>query len=570
MHAQPIRRFILTTLNEKISTRCFTAIANAKIVKDLVVEGLFDQALEFFKACSSAQSLLFILQIHSLVLKTGFERGTITANSLLSIYGKCSHVEYARLLFDTMPQRDTITWNSMITCYVRNGCYAESIKMLREMYSSGFDPKPELIACILSVCGKTGDLRSGKEIHARLILGGCMALSIFPSTALVDMYSRCFNLEAAFHVFNQMKERNEVSWTAMIKGCTSNKSYGMSIQAFREMQLEGIKPNRVTLIVVLPACAALGALKQGKEIHAFAFRWRFESESHFAAALIDMYSKCGNALGLATLIFNRLGTRDVVMWSSMIGSYSQIGDGKRAMELFYQMQIEGIKPNSVTLLELLSACTSLLSLDYGRRVHGHLLKSGLELNVFIGNSLVDMYAKCGCLNAAHKIFKEMPTKDSVSWSALIHGYGLHGYGTKALELFHEMQQRKFETDNITFLAVLSACNHSGLIAEGQDLYNDAIRENKISLTLEHYACYIDLLGRSGKLEDACEIISHMPMEPNATIFSCLTSACKAHGRLEVAGELACRLIKLEPENMANYTLLCMVYAELVTGLVSQT
>ncbi|XP_043714555.1 pentatricopeptide repeat-containing protein At4g31070, mitochondrial [Telopea speciosissima] len=592
MYAQPIKRCILTTQTGKISIRRFTAISNAgpiptesffpteKTIKDLVLEGSFDQALEFYKqlhlygfnrngsilltvikACSSSQSLLFGLQIHSFVLKIGFDRELITANSLLSMYGKCSHIEYARLMFETMPLRDTITLNSMITCYVRNGYYADSIKMLKEMYSSGFEPKPELVANILSVCGQTGDFRSGKEIHARLILNGCMASSIFLSTALVDMYSRCFNLEAAFHVFNQMKERNEVSWTAMIKGCTENKSYDLSFQAFREMQLEGIKPNRVSLIVVLPACAALGALKQGKEIHAYAFHQRFESESHFAAALIHMYSKCENALGLAMLIFDRLGTRDVVMWSSMIRSCYQIGDGNRAMELFYQMQMEGIKPNSVTLLAIVSASTSLFSIDNGLGVHGYIVKSGLELDVFIGNSLVDMYAKCGCLNASHQIFKEMPTKDSISWSALIHGYGLHGYGTKALELFHKMQQKKFEPDNITFLAVLSACKHSGLIAEGQYLYNDAIRDNKISLTLEHYACYIDLLGRSGKLEDACEIISHMPMEPNATIFSCLSSACKAHGRLEVAEELAYRLLKLEPENVANYTLLCMVYAE---------
>ncbi|KAJ4963360.1 hypothetical protein NE237_023299 [Protea cynaroides] len=593
MYAQSIRRFTRPTQTEKIKLRCFTAIANVdlrttelfsptnKTVKDLVIDGLFDQALEIYKqqlhpfgvngngsilptvikACSSAKSLFFGVQIHSFVLKTGFDSEPITANSLLSMYSKCSHVGYARLMFDTMPLRDTITWNSMITCYVRNGYHVEAIEMLREMYSSSFEPKPELVASILSVCGQTGDLRSGKEIHARLILSGSMELSIFQSTALVDMYSRCLNLKAAFHVFNQMKDRNEVSWTAMIKGCTSNKRYDESIQLFREMQIEGVKPNRVTVIVVLSACAALGALKQGKEIHAYAFHRGFESESHFAAALIDIYSKCKKALALATHIFYRLGTRDVVTWSSMIGSYSQIGDGNRAMEFFYQMLMEGIKPNSVTILAIVSACTSLLSVDYGCGVHGYILKSGLDLDVFVGNSLVNMYAKSGCLDASHQIFKEMRTKDSVSWSALIHGYGLHGYGAKALELFHEMQERKFVPDNITFLAALSTCNHSGLIAEGQYLFNDAIRDNKISLTLEHYACYIDLLGRSGKLEDACEIISHMPMKPNATIFSSLASACKIHGRLEAAEELAYRLIKLEPENVANYTLLCMVYAE---------
>ncbi|KAF8400132.1 hypothetical protein HHK36_013428 [Tetracentron sinense] len=574
---------------KKSITRGFTSSSVSAInskVKDLVCKGLFDQTLKFYKqdlhpsalhlnysiilpsvikASSSPQFLHFGLQLHSFALKTGSDSEPVTSNSLLSMHSKCSNIDSARRLFDTMLLRDTITWNSMITCYNQNGYCVEALEMFKEMCFYCFEPKPEVIASVLSVCGRMGDLGLGREIHARVVCDGRIVQSIFLSTALVDMYSRCFELPMAFRVFNQMIERNEVSWTAMIAGCTANESYNMSLNVFRAMQFEGIKPNRVTLITVLPACTELDAIEHGKEIHGHVFRHGFDSESHIAAALIDMYCKCREAFRYARLIFERLEERDVVVWSSMIGRYSQNGDGDGdgtdKMKLFHRMRVEGIEPNSVTLLAIIAACTTLSSVNHGRGVHGYILKSGLNSDIFISNSLINMYAKCGFIHASHQIFKEMPARDPVSWTALIQGYGLHGYGTEALQLFNEMRERKIEPDGITVLAVLSACNYAGLIEEGQRLFNHMMQDSNIELTVQHYACYIDLLGRSGKLEDACEVVIRLPMKPSATIWSCLVSACKAHNRLEVAEMLAHRLIDLEPENAANYTLLCMVYAE---------
>ncbi|XP_010260180.1 PREDICTED: pentatricopeptide repeat-containing protein At4g31070, mitochondrial [Nelumbo nucifera] len=586
MH-QLIRRIHLLTQGERIKFSISNAgptlsvsVTHAR-VRDLVSEGLFYQTLKFYKeeihpsglhgnasilptiikACACAESLHFGLQIHSIVIKTGSDSEPITANSLLSMYARCSNVESARQLFDTMLIRDTITWNSMITCYIRNGYHHEAIEVFRQMGLAGLEPKPELVAGILSVCARMGNLRLGRQIHASLVRGGTVKSSIFLSTALLDIYSKCFHLDVAFNVFHQMTERNEVSWTAMIAGCTSNENCNLSVEVFRAMQVEGVRQNRVTLLAVLPACAELGALKHGKEIHGYAIHQGFESEPHFEAALLDMYCKCGAAQGPGWLVFERSKGRDVVMWSSVIRAYSQIGNISRAVELFREMQMEGIKPNSVTLLAIIAACTTHLSTMHGREVHGYSLKSGLSFDIFVGNSLIDMYAKCGYLDDAHQIFREMDTKDSVSWSVLIRGYGFHGCGKKALELFHEMEQRSVVPDAVTLLAVLSACNHAGLIVEGQDLIDHVARHNNVPLTLEHYTCYIDLLARSGKIEEACEVLSHMPMKPSSTTVSCLASACRAHGRLDIAEMLAHQLIKLEPENAANYTLLCTVYAE---------
>ncbi|KDP46746.1 hypothetical protein JCGZ_06534 [Jatropha curcas] len=344
-------------------------------------------------------------------------------------------------------------------------------------------------------------------------------------------------------------------------GCIANLEYDMAIDCFRAMLISRIRPNRVTLIGILPACAELGCVKHGKEIHGYALRHEFNLDHHFWSSLIPVYCRSGDISQSARLIFERSKVKDVVMWSSIIGSYSRNGDGIEAMELFRRMRGEGVEPNSVTLLAVITACTTLTSLKHGNATHGYIMKCGLNFDIFIENALINMYSKCGCLMASHQVFKEMHKKDLVSWSTLIAGYGLHGYGEEALYLFCEMQEKGVELDAITFLSVLSACNHAGLVKEGQQIFNNVKKDGKIPLTMEHYACLIDLLGKSGKIDDAFDILQTMPMKPSATIWSSLVSACRTHGRLEIAEILAHQLIKTEPGNAANYTLLSMIYAE---------
>ncbi|PIA42907.1 hypothetical protein AQUCO_02000389v1, partial [Aquilegia coerulea] len=512
------------------------------------------------KASSSAGFLHFGLQLHCLTLKTGLMSDIVIANSLISMYAKCSNPESASQLFDSMPTRDMITWNSMVTCYVQNGYVMEAIAKFNEMYLHGLRPKSELIASILSVCGRNGLLRSGKEIHSHVVSNGEINQCVYLSTSLVDMYSRCFDLKAAYQIFRCMKERNEVSWTAMIAGCITNGCYSMSLDLFRAMQVEEFKPNRVTLLAVLPACAELGSSKHGKQVHGYAIRHRYELEPQLAAAIIDMYCKCEGTLSLANLVFERLDESDVVVWSSLIGSYSKNGDSGNAIKLFNQMRIDGINPNATTMLAILTT----YSANHGQTVHAYIVKSGFDSDLYVGNSLIDMYAKCGRINASHQIFEEIPVRDSVSWSALIQGYGLNGCGTEALKLFGKMQEKDIEPDEITYLAVLSACNHGGLIEEGHKFFKQMQQGKKNSLTveLEHYACYIDLLGRSGYIEDACKVIKSMPIKPSPTIWSSLISSCKIHGRPDIAKQLVLQLIDSEPDNPANYTLSRMVYTEI--------
>ncbi|KAH0650641.1 hypothetical protein KY290_031504 [Solanum tuberosum] len=563
-----IKRFISTLSS-------FSEVHNT--IKQLVVKGKYDQALELYTAkvhCSHASSTfllpsiikacvhdqLFGLQLHSYVLKNGYSSECAISNSLISMYAKFSETKAAYQLFDTMPERDIISWNSMINCYYMNGYLLESLELFKEMYNvQGFVPKPELIASVISACIQTKNLKLGRAIHALTVVDERMETSIFLTTALVDFYWKCCEPDLAFLVFQRMEVKNEVSWTAMISGCIAEELYARAIELFRSMQLENVKPNRVTLTSILPACAEL---KYGKEIHGYAFRHGFDSDTKFSSAIVHMYSGCGEALQPMKNVFDRSTNKDVVMWTALITSYTRNKSScEEAIKLFNEMLLSGIQPNDVTLLALISASTNLLSVCHGRGMHGYAFTSGLSSHLFIGNSLINMYSKCGFLKDSAQVFQEMSIRDSASWSALINAYGTHGFGNKALELFNEMKESGIKTDSIALLAILSACNHCGLFEEGKKIFNEASKDRSCSITVELYACYIDLLGRAGKLEDASDVISRMPIKPTNRIWSSLISSCKLHGRLEVAERLAHRLTKSEPENAANYALLSLVYAE---------
>ncbi|XP_074369605.1 pentatricopeptide repeat-containing protein At4g31070, mitochondrial [Apium graveolens] len=512
------------------------------------------------KACSLSHTThhIFGFQLQCYVFKSGFDSDPVVTNSLISMHAKFLDTKCAATLFDHMPYKDSVSWNAMINCFIQNGCGLQALDMFAKMYALGFVPKSELIASLLSVCVRIGCVDIGRLIHAIVVLDERIEETVFLSTALVDLYWRCRKPMMAFYIFDMMEVRNEVSWTAMISGCATHHNYETALNCFISMQDEGVKPNRVTLIAILPASTTTG----GKQIHGYAFRHGYNSDIHFLSALIHMYCKSGETLDDAKLTFELSNNKDVVLWSSIIAGCSQNEDSAQdSIRYFNRMQKEEIAANYVTMLGLISACTNLSSISHGRVIHGYVLKCGLVSELSIGNCLVNMYSKCGSLTDSHQSFKELSTRDCISWGAIINAYALHGCGKEALNLLYEMQMSGIEADSITYLAVLSACNHAGLVEEGHTVFNKAVKVDNQSLSAKHYACHIDLLGRAGKLEDACDVIKAMPMKPSIRIWSSLVSACKLHGKLGVAEVLAHQLLLEEPKNAALHTLLSMVCAE---------
>ncbi|XP_073132074.1 pentatricopeptide repeat-containing protein At4g31070, mitochondrial-like isoform X2 [Henckelia pumila] len=528
-HFKNIKRLISTTPGA-------TASAHRPDIeiKRLVSQGQYGQAVAFYKqhvhpfesssntafifpsiakACAHSQIHQFLgLQIHCNVLKNGLGSEFTVSNSIISMYSKISGMENARRVFDEMPSRDTISWNGMINGYIQNGLFLEALKMFLDMYAHGFVPKPELIASVVSACVRSENWRIGRAVHALVLLDERIEKSVFVYTALLDFYWRFGDSNAAFLIFDRMEEKNVVSWTSMISGCMDACDYFTGFTYFRAMQVQHMKPNRVTLITILPACAGLDSILLGKEIHGYAIGHGFDSDSHLSSTLLHMYCESGEGLKLGKLIFEKSGKDNVVMWSAIISGYSHRKDGAReAIRLFNEMQKIGILPNNVTILAVISACANLASLPDGFVVHGCSLKLGLGSDLFIQNALINMYSKCGDLKDSVQVFDEMATRDCVSWSALIHAYGLYGYADEALQAFNEMQESGIKADEVIYLAILSTCNNAGLLDEGQMVFHRALKDADVSLTMEHYACYIDLLGRaeSGKWTGMEEVRRYM-------------------------------------------------------------
>ncbi len=377
--------------------------------------------------------------------------------------------------------------------------------------------------------------------------------------SLIDMYAKCGSLEDAWIVFNKMPSRDVVSWNAMILGHVKCGQGQKALELFHQMQQEGVQPNYVTFVGVLNACANGIALEEGRCVHHHIVQSGLEMNVFVGNSLVDMYAKCGR-IEDAWKVFHKMPSRDVVTWNALVLGHVKCGHEQKALELFQQMQQEGVLPKSVTFVGVLNACASVIALEEGRRVHQQIIQSGLESHVFVGSSLVDMYAKCGSIEDAFRVFNKMPSRDVVTWTAILGGCAMHGHGREALKHFEQMCDEGVQPDDITFVCVLSACSHAGLVDEGMRLYASMIRDYMIPAKLEHYTCMVDLLGCAGHLQEAENMVMEMPCKPQAAAWMALLGACRIHGNVGMAERVAKRILEMEPENAAVYVLLSNIYA----------
>jgi pentatricopeptide repeat protein len=272
-----------------------------------------------------------------------------------------------------------------------------------------------------------------------------------------------------------------------------------------------------------------------------------------------MYAKCG-AIDDAQRVFNKMPTHDAVSWTAMILGHVKCGQGHKALEVFQQMQQEGVLPNSVTFVGVVNACASLVVLEEGRRAHEQIIQSGWDSDVKVGNCLIDMYAKCGSMEDAQRVFNKMPSHDVVSWNAILGGCAMHGHGNEALKHFEQMCEEGVQPDDITFVCLLSACSHADLVDEGMRCYASMTTVYMVSAKLEHYTCMVDLLGRAGYLQEAENMIKTMPHKQHVNVWKDLLGACRIHGNVEMGECVAEQFLELEPENAVDYVLLSNIYA----------
>ncbi|ONK78588.1 uncharacterized protein A4U43_C02F20390 [Asparagus officinalis] len=399
-----------------------------------------------------------------------------------------------------------------------------------------------------------------KQLHARLLLSG-FGSDTHLGTKLINLYSTTHNLHYALQLFDKIPKRNLFVWNILIRAYAWHGPYQTAIDLYNGLIDYGLVPDNFTFPFVLKACSALSALETGRAVHDMAIRTRWVSDVFVGAGLIDMYAKCG-CVDDARIVFDGVSGRDVVVWNSMIGAYSQNGRPLEALVLFREMVGDGFRPTVATLVTVVSAVADSSNLKRGREIHGFSWRRGFGGNDNVKTSLVDMYAKSGWVKAARDVFEKLAEKKIVSWNAMICGLAMHGHADEALDLFDEMKEEgRVIPDHITFVGVLSACSNGGLLEEGRKLFDLLVSSYSIEPTVQHYTCMIDLLGHSGELEEAYELIQRMPMRPDAGVWGALLNACKIHRNVEL-GEVALeKLIELEPNDAGNYVLLSNIYAQ---------
>lgn len=373
------------------------------------------------------------------------------------------------------------------------------------------------------------------------------------------MYASCGDVGIARGLFDEMPYRGVVTWNAMFAGYFKAWEWMEVVNLFRQMLEAGVTFDEVTLISVLTACGRLAVLDLGEWIHGYVEANGMKGSRRLVTSLVDMYAKCGE-VDKARRLFDEMPSRDVVAWSAMISGYSQSNQCKEALSLFHEMQEADVDPNEVTMVSVLSSCAVLGALETGKWVHSYIKRKRMQLTVTLGTALVDFYAKCGCIENAIEAFEKMPRKNAWTWTVLIQGLASNGQGRDALKLFHSMLEAKFQPTDVTFIGVLSACSHAGLVEEGRQFFDCMTRHYGIEPRIEHYGCMVDILGRAGLIKEAYHFIKNMLIQPNAIVWRTLLASCKIHKNLEIGEESLKQIVKLEPRHSGDYILLSSIYA----------
>ncbi|CAN6472430.1 unnamed protein product [Victoria cruziana] len=454
-----------------------------------------------------------------------------------------------------------LRWDSVVAELARDGDSADALRAYASMRRRNVGPGPSTIPCALKSCASLGSHSAGKILHHHAIVSG-LDSDVFVASALVDMYAKCGCHYEARKVFDEMPMRNVVSWTAMINGYVQNGLAEVAVSIFRTMRAEGaVEMDSMVMVSCISACARLAEVKLVMGFHGFVVQGGFESDISVNNTLLDGYAKC-RGISEARKLFDEMTERDIVTWNTMIAVYSQNGLAKEALDLFVSLLRDStVAHNAVTLSAALLACAHSGALQTGKSIHSQAFKMELENNVYVGTSLIDMYCKCGKVDMARRGFDRLPNKNIKSWTAMVSGYGLHGRGKEALQVFHKMQEADVDPNYITFVSVLAACSHSGLVDDGWRCFRSMTKEYGIAPGVEHYACMVDLLGRAGSLNEAYELIKRMPVKPDFIVWGALLGACRIHKHVRL-GEIAARnLFQLDPKNAGYYVLLSNIYAD---------
>ncbi|CAN1280612.1 Pentatricopeptide repeat-containing protein At5g19020, mitochondrial [Linum perenne] len=547
----------------------------------------------------------------------------VSYNIMIAGYVKSGQLNEARKLFDVMPKRGCVSYTTMIMGFSRNDFCFEAVAAFKQMRNAGVLPNEVTLASLISACSSSGGVWNCRMLH-ELVIKMLFDQLVLVSTNLLRMYCHCSSLTEARTLFDEMQVRNIFSWNVMLNGYAKGGlvhlaqdifdripqkdvvSWGTIIDGYvrveklneallmyRSMICTGVEASDVMMVDLVSACRKALAIREGQQLHNILVKRGFDCYDFIQVTITHLYAACGKIreaclqfdLGIkdnvalwnalmsgfvkvrmidrAAQLFDQMPERDVFSWSTMISGYTQREQPSMALELFHQMVAIGIRPNEVTMVSVFSAIASLGTLQDGIKAHQFVLDSCIPLNDNLCAAIIDMYAKCGSISNALEMFHQIRDKATTvsPWNAIICALAMHGHANISLEVYADLQTRGLKLNAITFIGVLSACCHAGMVDLGKRYFESMKSEHKVNPDIKHYGCMVDLLGRSGQLEEAEKLIKSMPMEADVVIWGTLLSACRTHENVDVGKRAAENLARLEPSHGASRVLLSNLYAD---------
>ncbi|CAE6034692.1 unnamed protein product [Arabidopsis arenosa] len=543
---------------------------------------------------------LHALQLHARIVVFSTTPDNFLASKLISFYTRQNRFRQALHVFDEITVRNAFSYNALLIAYTSREMYFDAFSLFlswigSSCHSSGTArPDSISISCVLKALSGCDGFWLGslaRQVHGFVIRGG-FDFDVFVGNGLITYYTKCDNIESARKVFDEMSDRDVVSWNSMISGYSQSGSFEDCKKLYKAMLgCSDFKPNEVTVISVLQACGQSSDLVFGMEVHKKMIENHIQMDLSLCNAVIGFYAKCGS-LDYARALFDEMSEKDSVTYGAIISGYMAHGLVKEAMALFSEMESIGLstwnavisglmqnnhheevinsfremiscgsRPNTVTLSSLLPSLTYSSNLKGGKEIHAFAIRNGSDNNIYVTTSIIDNYAKLGFLLGAQRVFDNCKDRSLIVWTAIITAHAVHGDSDSACSLFDQMQCLGTKPDNVTLTAVLSAFAHSGDSDKAQHIFDSMLTKYNIEPGVEHYACMVSVLSRAGKLSNAMEFISKMPIEPIAKVWGALLNGASVLGDVEIASFACDRLFEMEPENTGNYTIMANLYTQ---------
>ncbi|CAI9091894.1 OLC1v1027002C1 [Oldenlandia corymbosa var. corymbosa] len=509
-------------------------------------------------ACSHGGCSVLGRQVQSDVIKLGFQEEPYVCTSLLTMYAKCGLLVDAEKVFHAVARKEVEICNSMISAYVDNSFFSDALDTYQQMRLSAIPSDSFTVPDIIVCCNMMELYDLGRTLHAEIVKRPIQN-NVAIQSSLLTMYSKCGNLKNALDIFSSIGIRDVIAWGSIISGHCLDGQFMEALDLFKLMESDAVKPDSDIVAALINSSTKTGNTILGLCIHGTVIKRGLEVDAYVGTGLMDLYSKLRQPNSVAS-VFSDIKHKNLVVWNSLISCYCQNNLIDLSISLIPQILQSGLTPDSVSVTTVLLAISSAAALLKGKAIHACKIRIQIPDDIQMENALIDMYMKCGSLSHAKHVFQKMSCRNLVTWNSVISGYGSHGECLKAIHTFNEMRSSGISPDDITFLSLISSCNHSGLVDIGLDTF-ELMREYRVEPRMEHYVNMVDLLGRAGLLNDAYAFIKKMHIEADRSVWLCLLSACRVHRNVEL-GELAANnLLKIDPDRSSNYIQLLNLYVE---------